>query len=77
MKKTMTNFMEATNEVKNFCYRKMMSGDVLENMSLDEFELVQLTMKLIKASMDVIEKQNELLVDANYKLDLLIENAKD
>ena len=77
MVKAMTNFMEATNDIKAFCNKKITAGYMLENMTPEEFELVQLAMKLCKASVEVINKQNELLVDANYKLDLLIENAKD
>ena len=68
--------VEVTNEFKEVMCNMMKSEgmDVLKNMSTDEFKMLQLCLKAVDISNEVIMEQAKTLDELNRKLDLLLDN---
>ena len=72
MKEAMNNFEGAVNELMDICKTELGRSIVDDEMDEKTIKVLQLSFKLVNASMKLVEEQADLLIEMNEKLDTLL-----
>lgn len=72
MKEAMNNFEGAVNELMDICKAELGRAIVDEEMDEKMIKMLQLSFRLVDASMNLVKEQSETLIEMNEKLDTLI-----
>lgn len=79
MLETSKKFVEEVNELKDLCMGQIGNQEMLMNLDGDSLKLIQISMKLIDTSNELILKQAELMNKIKYmemKLDKILEQTR-
>lgn len=72
MKEAMNNFAGAVEELMDICKAEIGRAIVEDEMDEKMIKMMQLSFKLVDASMNLMKEQSETLIEMNEKLDTLI-----
>lgn len=76
MVETTQKFVEATNELKEIFMVEMTKQDVLDDISVEGFQALQLCNKLINLSNKLLVETAEKMSEMDRKLDKLLESKE-
>lgn len=79
MLKTSKKFVEEVNELKDLCMGQIGNQEMLMNLDGDSLKLIQISMKLINTSNELILKQAEAIERLEHmerKLDVILDQTR-
>lgn len=74
---TTKKFVDAINEMKALAINSMFDEDMVKNMNEKDLEAMQLTLKIVDTTSELLIKEAEMMEEISKKLDNVLEKLEE